>query len=381
MSTKLSGLVSAFMLLPMLVSGRPASGQSLEPLSIRLNQIQTIGTHNSYHLAPPPEVLAAIALGSQSSADGLDYSHRPINDQLGEMKIRQLELDLYADPDGGLFSHPIAYRSNRPPPAGIQGSNAALTFREQDPNANRVLDNPGFKVLHSPDFDYRTVTPTFVDALEKIKRWSNQNPNHIPILVLVEMKDTAVGPVAVQPVKINASLMDQVDREIRSVFNDAQVLTPDRLRGVHTTLWDAIQMRGWPRLETCRGQVWFALDNTGHERTLYLNGHPNLENRVMFVSSAIGEPTAAFVKLNDPIKQYDEIVRSVKAGLIVRTRADSATIQARTNSTARREKALASGAQYISTDYPIPDTRLSTYRVQLPNRAEYRVNSLFDREE
>ena len=46
-----------------------------------------------------------------------------------------------------------------------------------------------------------------------------------------------------------------------------------------------------------------------------------------------------------------EIKAAVAAGYIVRTRADIDTVEARNNDTARREAALASGAQVISTDY------------------------------
>ncbi len=40
--------------------------------------------------------------------------------------------------------------------------------------------------------------------------------------------------------------------------------------------------------------------------------------------------------------------------------------EARDNDIRRRDLAIASGAQLISTDYPEPDRRLSSYRVQLP---------------
>ena len=47
-----------------------------------------------------------------------------------------------------------------------------------------------------------------------------------------------------------------------------------------------------------------------------------------------------------------EIDALVKQGYLVRTRSDENTEQARTDDTTRRDLALSSGAQMISTDYP-----------------------------
>jgi len=78
---------------------------------------------------------------------------------------------------------------------------------------------------------------------------------------------------------------------------------------------------------------------------------------------------AAYLTLNEALTDTDHITRDVKAGFLVRTRADADTVEARKNDTARREKALASGAQYVSTDYMEPDTRFGPYRVGLRSGA------------
>jgi hypothetical protein len=87
----------------------------------------------------------------------------------------------------------------------------------------------------------------------------------------------------------------------------------------------------------------------------------------MFTSSLPGSPEAAFVKLNDPLANGDLISSLVAAGYIVRTRADADTVEARLGLTFRRDAALASGAQFVSTDYPEPDLDVGTgYVVDLP---------------
>ena len=82
------------------------------------------------------------------------------------------------------------------------------------------------------------------------------------------------------------------------------------------------------------------------------------------------------MKINDLIRDFERIQKMVRAGFLVRTRADEPTGQARNNDTRMRDKALASGAQYVSTDYPEPDANLSPYCVQFEGRRSVRSNPL-----
>ena len=93
----------------------------------------------------------------------------------------------------------------------------------------------------------------------------------------------------------------------------------------------------------------------------------------MFVNIEETSPAAAYITLNDPLAQDARIRAAVGAGLIVRTRADADTVQARTGDTAMRDAALASAAQYVSTDYMTPDLRWSAYQVGLPGGMTGRI--------
>ena len=52
----------------------------------------------------------------------------------------------------------------------------------------------------------------------------------------------------------------------------------------------------------------------------------------------------------------------------------SITKEARANDPTRRDRALAGGAQYVSTDYPEPRAEWSGYCVKLPGGAVARAN-------
>jgi hypothetical protein len=343
-------------------------GASTSPAAdIRLNQIQVIGSHNSYHIAPFPTVRELIAKAGRGHADGLEYTHRPLDEQFSELGIRQIELDIFADPKGGLYASPKA----RAILSGL-GKDAG-----PDPNAKGVLDKPGIKVLHVPDFDYLTTTPTFAEALKQVRAWSKLHPRHVPIMILVELKDE---PDSSKSVPFDKAGLDAIDAEILAVFERPEILTPDAVRGDFTTLPETITKRGWPTLAAVRGKVMFALDNEDRLRELYLDGHPALRDRVMFASVAPDHPAAAWFKRNDPVGDFDKIQKLVRSGFLVRTRADANTAQARENDGSMRDKALASGAQFVSTDYPEPNLKFSPYVVRLPGDVVARANPVSGRD-
>jgi hypothetical protein len=117
-------------------------------------------------------------------------------------------------------------------------------------------------------------------------------------------------------------------------------------------------------LEEARGKFILILDEGGPKRDMYYEGW---QQRPMFTNAPEGHPANAIMIINDPIGQFEEIQRLVKAGYMVRTRADADTREARDNDTRRRAAAFASGAQAISTDYYTPATHFGNqYQVILP---------------
>jgi Phosphoinositide phospholipase C, Ca2+-dependent len=331
---------------------------------VRINQIQVIGSHNSYHIAPHPNVQGLLGARGRVVAQGVDYTHPPLADQFSRQGLRQIELDVFADPDGGRYARPSARKL-------LKG------FRKDagpDPDADGQLRKPGFKVFHIQDIDYLSTVATFAEALRQVHAWSVSHPRHVPILVLVELKDDVIAALPTRPAPFGKAELDGIDAEIRSVFSHGEFFAPDDLRGPHATLPEAIKAKGWPTLDEARGKVLFALDNEGPLLDLYLADHEALKGRAMFATVPIDHPAAAWMKVNDPIHDFDQIQTLVKAGFLVRTRADADTTEARKNDPARREKALASGAQFVSTDFAEARPDLSTYRVKFPGGVVARTN-------
>ncbi|WP_279246019.1 phosphatidylinositol-specific phospholipase C1-like protein [Candidatus Litorirhabdus singularis] len=327
-----------------------------------MNNLQYLGTHNSYHIQPRADIFELLLAFIPEVAPTLAYTHIPLQEQFGQQGIRQIELDVFHDPDGSLY-------------ADHQGR---TLFGEPAASGISALDEPGLKVLHVQEIDYETTCYTFVLCLQEIKTWSDANPGHLPITVLVETKDEAIAdPLDLGfaiPLEFGPEALNQVDIEIRSVFPDSQLIVPDDVRGDFATLELAVLTQGWLPLSEARGRVMFALDNGGSIRDNYIAGHPSLTGRVLFTDSEPGTPEAAFLKRNSPTAVPGEIDMMVQLGYMVRTRADADTEQARTGDTARREAALSSGAHFISTDYPVPNPEFSDYQVTIPGDGVARCN-------
>ncbi|MFC5437022.1 phosphatidylinositol-specific phospholipase C1-like protein [Rhodanobacter umsongensis] len=342
----------------------PARG--CDPVSLdstlHMNDLQAVGTHNSYKQPMPPAELAAHR-ARDPRADGIDYGHRPLGEQL-DRGARTLELDVYYDPHGGYYTHP---------PGALR---KGYTRSPWSPVATRQMQQPGFKVMHMADIDFRSSCQTFVTCLMIIHDWSRRHPRHVPIMLLINAKDGRSGPGAVTPLRFTEAAFDALDAEIRTVLGAADLVTPDDVQGDYPTLREAVRAGRWPTLGAARGKEFFVLDEDPPKVALYRGARHSLEGRVMFINTDEASPAAAYLTLNDPQAEAARIGRDVAAGYMIRTRADANTVEARRNDPRRREAAFASGAQYISTDYLWPDPRFGDYRVQLPGGEAARCNPL-----
>jgi len=321
--------------------------------NLHLNDIVTIGTHNSYKAAIPDKIMALIRMGAHRQAVGLDYSHIPLKEQLDD-GARAIEIDVVYDPQGGLYAHP----------AGAQ-----MTGETMPEAWTAEMMKPGYKVLHVQDVDFHAVCITFVDCLHNLKDWSKEHPDHVPVLVTMNVKDDSIPmPGSVDPLKFDTAAADALDAAVLSVFSKDELVTPDQVQGGAATLRDGVLEHGWPTLGETRGKFLFALDEGGTKIKTYIGDRKSLEGRVFFVNSPDeNAPQAAYFTLNET-SDIPRITEDVQKNFLVRTRADADTMEARRNDTSRRDKALASGAQYISTDYMHPDSRFSPYQARMPQR-------------
>ncbi len=139
---------------------RAAEPSAIEQL--RINQVQYIGTHNSYHVRDPAK--------PNKNFPDWSYSHAPLDVQL-EHGVRSFELDLQ-------------YR------------------------------NGEFLVFHVAILDEGSTCRTLKAGLETVRKWSDAHPRHLPISFLFELKQE--GPTLDRTIKVpDAAALDQLDGILR----------------------------------------------------------------------------------------------------------------------------------------------------------------------
>jgi len=333
--------------------------------ALRLNQVQFMGAHNGYHRELSAEE-KQLQLSQDAGAIGLHYSHASIPHELEQQNIRAIELDLFPDPQGGLYSSPLIRE-----------------WAGKGPLTDPDLAKPGLKVLHWADFDYGTTCSTFVRCLQQVKTWSDANPGHSPVVLQLELKQSDPRMVALggaQSPPWDAGQLDTVDKEIRSVFSEQQLLSPDDVRRTGLTLEESVLTKGWPTLDEARGKVLFFFDNGGPGaiRDVYRADRPNLEGRAVFTRGPEGQPDAAVTMVNDPRgANAAEIQRLVRKGYLVRTRSDEPMSTVLNGELGRVGIALDSGAQIVTTDFPVVGMAArynSDFVAKLPGDTAVRCN-------
>lgn len=272
------------------------------PDGLPFDRLRLLATHNSYRRASGPLRLFFIGLFGPGWPAKLAYSNPPLIDQL-DSGLRSFELDV------------------RP----------------------RAKD---FVLAHVPLVDDRSFEPDFALALDELALWSDRNPGHVPIVLLLELvEDYSFLDPALRP--WNASAFDRLDAVLRSKLGK-RLIEPDELRAGGVSLAASLRSRGWPILRAIRGRFIVILHKNEVYRAIYTKGRPSLEGRAMLDCAPPDSPDAAVDILNDPVADASAIRAESALGILVRTRADADLVRGPDLLGA----ALSSGARIVSTDFP-----------------------------
>ncbi len=284
-----------------------------------MHHAQSVGTHNSYHLDSWDGAIAPWA-----------YNHAPLNEQLEDQGVRQFELDVY-------------WRRN--------------------------VDTPEarFEVFHVPIVDPTSTCDTLRQCLTAQRAGSDARPGHQPFVTLLEIKTGAEDDEQAR------RLIAELEEELAAVWPRERLVTPATVQGDHPDLRTAVEEGGgWPTLGRVRGRAVYVLHTGGRLRQALVERGAD----ALMIPDAGGDgdaPWAAFHAVNDPVASADRIADLVRRGHLVRTRADVDGEQAAVNDTSRRDAALASGAHFISTDFPVPHPDTG-YVVRMPRGTPSRCN-------
>lgn len=208
-----------------------------------------------------------------------------------------------------------------------------------------------FVCMHMPVWGAGTTCYDFALAMKEIYLWSENNPNHLPITIIIEPKKWALPVNGMKSFSVEYA--QDLDEIIRASLKDKLFTPADMLRDYESFA----EMRlndDWCKVSDMLGKVLILL-HPCDATTDYIALDYSVKSQAMFPSLTYGNKNdsfASFLLINDPISAYDtsaEIIDSLK--FVVRTRADQYLKVDDEN----REKAKLSGAHIVSTDYPQRD--------------------------
>ena len=281
---------------------------------VKYNEVQFLATHNSYQIAATDEykkfcyTVSDLTLGIVKT-DIAEFEMDTLTEQL-ELGIRGLEVDIETVDKNGDVS---------------------------------------FIVTHNPLYDNTTSCYDFETALEEIKLWSDHNPGHLPVTIIIEPKKNV--PAVYNMKNLTLEYTHILDELLREKMGDT-LLTPAEMMGDYESLGEMRENDGWLTLEETMGKVIFLL----HDTTVtsdYIKQDKTIKTQAMFPMLRYNdrdESYASFIIDNDPGTALRHEAESVdKYNLIVRTRADFFP----DFSDKMYENADKCSSQIISTDYPV----------------------------
>ncbi len=281
---------------------------------IKFNELRYIATHNSYQTEAVDE-------------------HKKIYKNLSELTFGMVS------EKKGLFVSPTV----------IEQLNNGIYSLEIDIETFVRNGEISFTCMHNPNFDMTTSCYDFSLLLKEISMWSDNNPNHLPITIIIEPKNFFVP---LEDMKFfNVDYAKAFDAALRAGLADKLFTPADMLRDYES--FGAMRAADdWCKVNDMLGKVLVLLHDCNVTEK-YIEIDPSIKSQAMFPmlrEDDVDRDCASFLLINKPdeaVEASEEVITNGK--FIVRTRADEFT----SVSEEKRELALASGAQIVSTDYPV----------------------------
>ena len=280
---------------------------------VRYSDVAFLGTHNSYQLLATKQKRALMKAVEIVTFGLVDYTKAvfemdTLTTQL-EKGVRNLEIDIEAQLDGSEVS---------------------------------------FIVTHDHILDNVSSCYNFEKALEEIALWSENNPGHLPVSLLIEPKNVKNSSDNIKSFSLEYA--DEFDAIVRNTLGD-KLLTPADMLGDYESFEQMRAADGWATLEEMRGKVILLLHPCDATED-YINIDTSIKTQAMFPMlrpDNIDKPYASFIIDNAPEQAAENNKETVdKYNLIVRTRADSYP----RFSDERYAAADKCGSHIITTDYP-----------------------------
>lgn len=221
-----------------------------------------------------------------------------------------------------------------------------------------------FTCMHSPYFEMSTSCYDFSLMLKEIAMWSDNNPDHLPITIIIEPKSVFLPLEDMEYFNLDYALA--LDETLRDGLGEKLFTPADMLRD-YESFGEMRAADDWCKVKDMLGKVVVLLHDCGVTED-YIAVDESVKSQAMFPmlrEADVERDCTSFILCNDPeelLEIKDDVIGEKK--IMVRTRSDKfGQITDK-----RREDAFASGANIISTDYPVrTDNKSGDYVVVFEN--------------
>lgn len=279
---------------------------------VKFNEVAFLGTHNSYQLlATGPKraydkFLHTVTSGDKG--DKLGFEMDTLTTQF-ENGIRNIEIDIETVDDGETVS---------------------------------------FIVTHDPIMDNVSSCYDFTKALEEVKLWSDNNPNHLPITIIIEPKGDVTNINNMKNFSLEyANILGET---VKSVLGET-LLTPAQMMRDYASFEEMRMADDWLTLEETSGKVMVLLHDCDVTDD-YIAQDETIKSLPLFPMlrfEDIDKSYTSFILDNDPEDAIENNPTSIDTyNIIVRTRADNYPDFSDT----QYNSANICGSHIITTDYP-----------------------------
>ncbi|HAX83192.1 MAG TPA: hypothetical protein DCY15_01445 [Ruminococcaceae bacterium] len=279
---------------------------------VKYNEVSFLGTHNSYQkeCVPARQKLfqdASTVTFGLVKAEKATFSADYLTDQLN-LGIRSVELDVETVVTDGKIS---------------------------------------FVCSHAPVLDMPTHCYDFALALKEIKLWSDANPNHLPVTIIIEPKKVFIPDKNMH--YFTCGYANELGEQAKAIFGDT-LITPADMIGKHSSFKEMREADDWMTLSETRGHVMILL----HDTTVtdkYIEQDTSIKTQAMFPMlryDSRDKDYASFLLINKAKDIQVQAAEVLGKKLVIRTRSDNFGSYKESDS----QIALNSGAQIVSTDYP-----------------------------
>lgn len=161
----------------------------------------------------------------------------------------------------------LTFNASQPYNDGCLGLEFDIWRNSSSFTPNVSIDEDYFKVKHY-SWD---PSKTLAHHLQKVKAWHNQNPNHLPVLITIDIKSSGGG---------YSSFHDEIDTYIKVHFDENLLFKPNQLIANGQSLAASVATHGWPLISSMRGKFIFCLSGNEDWKSTYAN--TNLSQRLCF---------------------------------------------------------------------------------------------------